>query len=75
MTLTIVDCFAEDGAEATLQKFDELLHGQASLPNDRAQSAGFQVSPGMNRNSDCSRRIAGISENVMTPDNPIDDET
>jgi hypothetical protein len=36
------------GAEATLQKFDEFLHGQAGLPNDRAQSAGFQVSPGMN---------------------------
>ncbi len=36
---------------------------------------GFKSRPGINRNSDCSRRIVGISENVMTPDNPIDDET
>lgn len=63
------------GEEAALQKFDELLHGQAGLSNDRAQRAGFQVSPGMNRNSYCSRRIAGIDKDVMTADSPIDDET
>lgn len=58
-----------------LQKFCELFHGQTGLSNDRAQSAGFQVSPGMNRNSHRSCRVSRINKNVVTPDNPIDDKT
>lgn len=66
---------APNSSYGPLQKFCELLDGQPGLPNDRTQSAGFQVSPGMNRNSHRPRRIAGINENVMTSDRPIDDET
>jgi hypothetical protein len=33
------------GIERALQKFDELLHRQAGLSDDRAHSAWFQISP------------------------------
>ena len=68
----IKTAFRQSRATVCLEKLSEFLYGEARPSDDRPKRSGFEVSPRMNRHCHRSRRVAGIDQDVMTADNPID---
>ena len=60
--------------EAPLKQIDELLYGEAGLPNDRTQRTAFEIAPCVHWDSDGSPWVLWIREHVVAACDPVNHE-